>query len=215
VICGPLSGILVIDVDGAEAGDVLIRRLGSEPHAPKSLSGSGDPNRFHLFFQHPDFPTRAKATPWHAKLEFRGNAGLAVLPPSLHKSGNVYRWAPGRSISDVAIPVLPPEIAAALRPAPRPAPPPAAAEIAAVAKRITANVSRSTAAFLAGRYADGPGWNGRMFRAACDLVARGIPFAEAMPLLLEGARPWDLREREAAVRTIESAYAGAREPSRV
>lgn len=215
VICGPLSGILVIDVDGAEAGAELIRRLGSEPRAPKALSGSGDPNRFHLFFQHPDFPTRAKKTPWHAKLEFRGHAGLAVLPPSLHKSGNLYRWSPGRSINEVAIPMLPPEIAAALRPASTPAPRPAPAETAVASKRITKDVSRSTAAFLAGQYANARGWNQRLFKAACDLAARAIPLAEAMPLLLEGARPWDLSEREAAIRTIESSYAAAREPSRV
>jgi hypothetical protein len=199
----------MVDVDGAEAREVLIRRLGSEPLAPKALSGSGDPDRFHLFFQHPGFQTRAKATPWHPKLEFRGHAGLAVLPPSLHQSGNRYRWAPGRSISEVMVPMLPPEIAAALRPAATPT----IAARAAVSRSCPVDVSPSTAQFLAGTYAEGPRWNDRLFRASCDLAARGVPLAEATRLLLDGAGPHDLEQQDAAIRTIESAYSQPRVPA--
>ena len=209
VICGSLSGILVVDVDGNDARDVLIRKLGSEPLAPKVLSGSGDPNRFHLFFQHPDFTTRAKKTPWHQKLEFRGHAGLVVLPPSLHKSGNLYRWAPGRSLSDLAIPVLPGAIAEAIRPVCRLA----SVEPAVLGGASELKVGPSTAAFLAGKFADGPNWNDRLFQAACDSRGRGIPLSVAMPQLLHGARPWNDEEREAAVRTIESAYSSPRSPA--
>jgi len=207
-ICGPLSGILVVDVDGAEARDVLINQMGSEPVAPKVLSGSGDPDRFHLFFQHPDLTTRAKKTPWHPKLEFRGHAGLVVVPPSLHQSGNRYRWAPGRSIDEVSIPALPPEIAAVLRPVSRPP----VIETAVLADAGDGSVSPSTAAFLAGKYAEGPQWNARLFQAACDLAGRGIPMAAAMTRLLTGARPWNDEEREAAIRTVESAYGSPRSP---
>ena len=100
------------------ARQALIASFGSEPVTPKALSGSGDPNRFHLFFQHPDFQTR-QATPWHPKLEFRGHAGLAVLPPSLHRSGNRYRWVAGQSINDLPLLPLPPEMASAIRPSDR------------------------------------------------------------------------------------------------
>ena len=76
------------------------------------------------------------------------------------------------------------------------------------------NASHSTRAFLAGTYADGPDWNGRLFRAACDLAGRGMPQEDAEPLLLAGAQPWDETNAETARRTIESAFGEPREPSR-
>jgi hypothetical protein len=87
-ILGPISGLFGIDVDGPEAHTVLMDHLGCEPMAPKVLSGSGKPDRFHLFFRHPEgVATLAKWTPWHPKLELRGNRGIIILPPSLHASG--------------------------------------------------------------------------------------------------------------------------------
>ena len=211
LIAGPLSGVLVVDVDGSEAHEALIQRLGREPIAPKVLSGSRQPNRYHLFFRHPDFSTKAKATPWHPKLEFRGDRALAVLPPSLHKSGNSYAWAPGQSLDDLPLSDLPAEIIAALRPLPRSSPP-----LRPLAERVelagTVDASPSTRAFLAGTYANGPGWNGRLFRAACDLHGRGMPQDEAEQLVLAGAQPWNDGEREAARRTIASAFSQPREP---
>jgi hypothetical protein len=110
VVLGPVSGLFAIDVDGPEAHEALVARLGSEPVAPKVLSGSGKPHRYHLFFRHPDLATRAKSTPWHKKLEFRGHRGIIILPPSLHKSGNRYRFAQGHSFNDMELPELPPAI---------------------------------------------------------------------------------------------------------
>ena len=59
LILGPASGVLAIDVDGNEAWDVLLHRLGGEPSAPKSASGSAEPYKFHFFFRHPAVPTCA------------------------------------------------------------------------------------------------------------------------------------------------------------
>jgi hypothetical protein len=208
LILGPLSGVFVVDVDGPEAHKVLLERLGREPLAPKALSGSRDPCRYHLFFRHPDVATRAKATPWHPKLEFRGNRGLVILPPSRHKSGNRYAWAPGRAADDLPLPELPEAIVNSLAPAAQPWTAPARPVA------FDGEVSRATREFLDGRFADGPGWNDRLFRAACDLAARGCRLEEAEPLLLAGARPWDDAEAAQAGRTIRSAYSQPREPAR-
>ena len=91
---GLVSNLFVIDVDGPAAHDVLVERLGEIPLAPAAISGSREPDRYHLFFRHPDVATRAKVTPWHPTLEFRGG-GLVVLPPSVHKSGHCYEWVSG------------------------------------------------------------------------------------------------------------------------
>jgi hypothetical protein len=107
--------VFVVDVDGTEAWKALLARLGEEPLAPKVISGSREPHRFHLFFRHPDIVTGAKFTPWHPKLEFRGHAGLVVLPPSVHKSGRRYSWLDGQSIDDLPLPEVPALIAHELR----------------------------------------------------------------------------------------------------
>ncbi len=209
IIPGRLSGILVVDVDGSEAHDAMMRHLGVEPIAPKVLSGSRAPHRYHLFFQHPDFSTGAKKTPWHPKLEFRGHAGLTVLPPSLHKSGNRYVWAPGQSLDDLCPPDLPAEIVEALRPVNRSN----TTTTAAMEDVSDLSVSDSTREFLSGAFADGSGWNSRLFRAACDLAGRGVALDQAELLLLEAARPWNDSERDQARRTIASAYSQSREPA--
>ncbi|NQU26417.1 MAG: bifunctional DNA primase/polymerase [Candidatus Nealsonbacteria bacterium] len=209
VVLGPVSGLLVVDVDGTEAHDVLIERLGREPLAPKAISGSRKPNRYHLFFRCPDVPTKAKATPWHAKLEFRGKGGIVIIPPSLHPSGNRYAWADGRSPDDLPLPELAGAIVAALQP-PRPLPPPTPS----VGNVDIEDASPSTRAFLTGAYADGPAWNDRLFRAACDLAGRGMTREAAEPLLLAGARPWDEANVEIARRSIESAFSEPREPAK-
>jgi len=107
LVLGPAFDLLVVDVDGREAYDVLLDRLGGEPEAPTVYSGSGDPHKRHYYFRHPAVPTKAKANPWHRSLEFRGHRGIVIAPPSLHKSGNRYRWAEGRSLDDLPLPEVP------------------------------------------------------------------------------------------------------------
>ena len=214
LVLGPVSGVLALDVDSEQAYGVLLGRLGKEPRAPKVLSGSAKPCRFHLFFRHPVVQTKAKHTPWHPHLEFRGHKGILVLPPSLHPSGNRYAWAKGQSCDDLALPELPPEILKALMPLPLPGTLP---QRAAQRAKLPVGVEASprTLKFLSGMYSDGPGWNDKLFNAACDLCGRGMPTEEAEPLLLAGAKPWNVGEEELARRTIESAYSKPRDPSRL
>jgi len=209
LIAGPLSGILVIDVDSEDAHRVLTERLGGIPNAPAVRSGSNDPHRYHLFFKHPAVRTKAKATPWHPKLEFRGHRGLAVLPPSMHKSGNRYVWLDGRSLNDLDIPDLPAAIVDALTPVTP------VLQRAATVPSSRHDVSPSTEEFLRGVWADGPNWNDRLFKAACDLHARGFGREEAVALLVAGAHPLDGTEADQVGRTIESAFSHSREPSHI
>jgi hypothetical protein len=214
LVLGPVSGVFAIDVDGEEAHAALLERLGTEPVAVKALSGSREPCRYHLFFRHPDVSTNAKATPWNAKLEFRGQGGIVVIPPSLHKSGNRYEWATGRSPGELALPDLPDKIVEALKPAARqPAGPNAGKGVSLPVPPL--DMAPSTREFLEGKFADGPRWNDRLFRAACDLAGRGLPIEEAEPLLLAGAQPWDSTEAETARRTITSAFGQPRDPGYV
>jgi hypothetical protein len=173
--------------------------------------------RFHLYFKHPVFTTRAKVTPWHPCLEFRGCGGLLVCPPSLHASGRRYAWAMGRAIWEVPRPELPRKVVDCLIEQARR---PVAESVDNIGPGDFVHLSQAdglanrTRQFLAGMFANGPKWNDRLFRAACDLSGVGIPLHEAMLALLAGAQPWDRAEEEKARQTILSAYARSRLPGR-
>lgn len=174
--------------------------------------------------------SRAKLTPWNKpddpeKLELRGYKGLAVLPPSLHKSGRRYAWVKERHIEDLALPQLPDALLEALESAT------AASKLAAESVESSEaplglapggkpllfsgyEVAPSTARFLSGQHAECAHWNPRLFRASCDLHARRVPQAKAEPLLLAGAKPRTPADVTAATDTIASAYSQPRSPSR-
>lgn len=214
-VLGSISGVLVVDVDGPDAHKALVDRVGEVPRAPTVISGSHKPYRYHLFFSHPEFLTKAKATPWHPKLEFRGSAGLVVLPPSRHPSGACYEWAAGLSPSELSPPQLPAAIRDALQSHASQKRPQRTTNVRPEFVAVTPipGLSRNTCDFLGGLYAAGPRWNDRLFAAACDLKGNGVPLEEAVPMLLAGAQPFNLTEEENARRTIESAYAERRLPA--
>jgi hypothetical protein len=189
VVLGPISKLFVIDVDGPEAHAELISRLDAEPAAPKVLSGSGKPFRYHLFFRHPAVPTRAKITPWHPMLEFRGNRSIVILPPSLHRSGLRYQWAPGRSLEDIPLPDVPAAVLEALseraakdagheRQADERVLTPA--ELGRAQKRARAYLAKLAPAI------EGQGGDKQTFTVACHLVIDfGLSPAESLPLMRE------------------------------
>ncbi|OAI41758.1 hypothetical protein AYO40_02340 [Planctomycetaceae bacterium SCGC AG-212-D15] len=188
VVLGPVSNLFAIDVDGEEAHRALLARLGSEPLAPKVLSGSGKPYRYHLFFRYPaGIETSAKSTPWHPQLEFRGNRGIIVLPPSRHKSGNLYRWAPGAALDDVAVPDVPAQVLEALKQSAAKKVEGAAPVTDAVASPGTRTEARARAYIAKMPPAiQGQGGDKQTFTVACMLV---IDFAlsvdQALPLMQE------------------------------
>lgn len=212
LVLGPVSGVFVIDVDGAEAEQTLVERLGGIPKAPRS--GRGDPHRFHLFFRYPvGVPARAKYTPWHPKLEFRGHGGLVVLPPSLHPSGSRYEWAPGASPDDLPLPEVPASVLETLLAAPTHAKGPVIVhKFEPLDVPADLDASPTTREFLTGQYAHADNWNNRLYLAACDLCGRGVPLNKALPLLLAGADPIGPADEDIARRTVESAYSRPRVP---
>lgn len=101
---GTDSGLVVLDVDPIHGGSrtikTLIDRHGDLPHAPRVRTGSGG---WHLFFAHPGEPIRNSASQLGPGLDIRGDGGYVIAPPSLHASGQRYRW----EIDTEAIPPMP------------------------------------------------------------------------------------------------------------
>ena len=108
VVLGPVSQLFVVDVDGTAAHEELLRRLGSIPHAPTVLSGSGKPHRYHLYFHDPGSQRKRK--------QRRGTRNWSFVVRAASSSGRLpytraespYRWAPGQIIgTPLAAPTAP------------------------------------------------------------------------------------------------------------
>ncbi len=101
VMTGPISGLAVLDVDGErgmESLNLIQDKIGPMPDTVCSQTGSGG---YHFLNQHPGEEHRVvnRAHAIGPCLDIRGNGGLFVLPPSVHLSGERYRWvvAPGEA----------------------------------------------------------------------------------------------------------------------
>ena len=99
---GAASGLIVIDVDPRNGGDVGIDELetrnGKLPETAMSLTGDGGR---HLFLQHPGGYVPCTHGALAAGIDVKGDGGYVVMPPSTHPSGNAYTWELSSDIADV------------------------------------------------------------------------------------------------------------------
>lgn len=102
IITGAVSGIIVLDIDGPE-GEATIKQNGlTIPPTVISKTGRG----WHYIYKHPGFECRNFASQVGKTIlpnvDFRGDGGLIVAPPSKHYSGKDYTWAMGPDMTDIA-----------------------------------------------------------------------------------------------------------------
>lgn len=89
VATGPVSGLLVMDIDLRHGGhpDQL---PGPVPHTPTVRTGGGG---WHLYLAWPEGIKRLpRALPGCPGVDLKGFEGYVVAPPSCHVSGACYRW---------------------------------------------------------------------------------------------------------------------------
>ncbi|MBL8798265.1 MAG: bifunctional DNA primase/polymerase, partial [Planctomycetia bacterium] len=89
IATGKGSNLFVLDVDG-EVGKQTLAQWTQEneplPLTPLVQTGRG----MQYFFQHvPGMSINADAT---AKIDYRGEGGYVIAPPSRHRNGNTYTW---------------------------------------------------------------------------------------------------------------------------
>jgi hypothetical protein len=99
IITGAVSGLVVVDVDGDD-GVNSVRQYGGFPRTPSVHTGKGG----HAYFQHPGFHCKnfVRQSPG---LDFRGDGGYVVAPPSIHASGRAYTWS--RELASVPLAEVP------------------------------------------------------------------------------------------------------------
>ncbi len=95
IVTGKISGLFVLDIDG-DKGEASLKELeaihGSLPKTIEVITGSGGR---HIYFKYPaDIEIKNSASIIGENLDIRGNGGMVVCPPSMHKSGNRYEWSP-------------------------------------------------------------------------------------------------------------------------
>jgi hypothetical protein len=101
IVTGAISGVIVVDTDGPE-GDVVLSEWevvnGPLPVTLTIRSGSG--RGLHRYYKHPGFKVTTKANP-SIKLDIKGDGGIVVMPPTLHKSGGRYEVVCDVPIADL------------------------------------------------------------------------------------------------------------------
>jgi len=86
IVTGPLSGVLVLDVDGPE-GEKELQKHG-HPATPLARTAGGG---MHLYFKHPEHHVRTgiRVAPG---LDVKASGGYVVAPPSIGSNGQPYEW---------------------------------------------------------------------------------------------------------------------------
>src|ERR687898_227618 len=86
IVTGPVSGVLVLDVDGPE-GEAELKKHG-HPATPTARTARGG---LHLYFRHPEQHVRTgiRVAPG---LDVKASGGYVVAPPSVGPNGRRYEW---------------------------------------------------------------------------------------------------------------------------
>jgi hypothetical protein len=172
------SGI-VIDIDARHGGDKSLAALEAEhgplPATAKSQTGGG----WHLMFAHPggSIANRSNVRPG---IDVRGDGGYIVAPPSLHASGNHYRWIiPPDELAPI------PEWLLALINPPKPPPKPAT-------NLPSGNFDDALAAMRKIKITDGKDGSRRLYTYACRAVAHNLTDEETIRAIriMELERPF-------------------------
>lgn len=96
IVTGSISGIAVVDTDGAEA--VQLAKDLELPATPHVKTGRG----FHAYYQYKDGIRNFQKRDDLPGIDLRGDGGYVVAPPSIHASGAQYAWVEGKPPDDMA-----------------------------------------------------------------------------------------------------------------
>ena len=91
IITGRISRLLVIDIDKEEGWEFVKRKGYGGELCPIVKTGGGG---VHLYYKYPkeEITVGARIGEETYGIDYRGEGGYVVAPPSQHKNGNYYKW---------------------------------------------------------------------------------------------------------------------------
>jgi len=92
VVCGPDSGIWVLDLDLPKGPDNLKALEDKFGKLPKTLTQQTGSGGVQMFWKWNGSPIRNSSGKIAENIDVRGDGGYVVVPPSPHPSGNKYKW---------------------------------------------------------------------------------------------------------------------------
>ena len=107
VITGNRPGIVVLDVDPRNDGDLSIEEIkkavGEIPETVESITGGGGR---HIYFKYPGGNIGSK-TGIKKGLDVKADGGFIVVPPSMHVSSKRYMWRPSCGPYEIELASMP------------------------------------------------------------------------------------------------------------
>ncbi|HOD28552.1 MAG TPA: bifunctional DNA primase/polymerase [Syntrophales bacterium] len=104
LVTGTISGILVIDCDTPEGFEAVRKMLPDALILPIARTPRGG---WHLWFVYPAGSGITVGTGVIPGVDFRGEGGYIIAPPSVNGNGKAYTWEEGKSIGDVPLGTVP------------------------------------------------------------------------------------------------------------
>lgn len=117
IATGDASQLVVLDIDIDHGGDTTLANLetrnGELPPTWAVETGGGG---VHFYFKMPNADIRNSAGAIGPGIDVRGNGGYVVAPPSIHASGQKYKWSTGRHPTNTPMADVPEWLLARLAP---------------------------------------------------------------------------------------------------
>ena len=103
IVTGNLSGILVVDCDTQEGYQETMKRIPDAAIIPTVKT----PRGHHLYFKYPVGSGLSVGQSILPGVDFRGEGGYVVCPPSVNGNGGQYTWIEGQSLNEIDPPEIP------------------------------------------------------------------------------------------------------------
>lgn len=108
VVCGKVSGVVCLDVDGEEGKRFLQEQKEKGNSLTKTIVAKSS-RGFKYFYKYPknvsaELSTRPGIVP---QIDFISNAHYVLLPPSVHPDGSFYTWVKGFSPANIQLAEMP------------------------------------------------------------------------------------------------------------
>jgi archaellum biogenesis ATPase FlaH len=101
IVTGAISGLTVVDLDSQEAIEFSIKH--NFPLTPLVKTGKG----YHAYYRYKNGVRNFQKRDDMPGIDLRGDGGYVVAPPSIHPSGEVYKWVKGKGLNESAMADLP------------------------------------------------------------------------------------------------------------